>query len=179
MDINYYIKIISGIQRKNLAIIKSFYKLKAGKGVAFEKKVYISIRKKGTIQIGKRCVVETYGRLVSFGGEIVIGEYTGINRFADIVSHKKIKIGSHCAIGPRVIIYDHDHKFGKNGMETGIKSTEIVIGDNCWIGANVTILRGTHIGNNCVIGAGCVVKGDIPDNTLVTQDRELILTPLV
>ena len=41
------------------------------------------------------------------------------------------------------------------------------IGDNVWIGANVTILKNSVIGDNCVIGAGSVVKGKYHSNTLV------------
>ena len=40
---------------------------------------------------------------------------------------------------------------------------EVVIGDDVWIGARVTILSGVHIGNGCIIGAGAVVTKDIPD----------------
>lgn len=42
----------------------------------------------------------------------------------------------------------------------------IHIGDDVWIGGNVTILPGVNIGNNVVIGAGAVVTKDIPDNSL-------------
>ena len=46
-------------------------------------------------------------------------------------------------------------------------SFRIIIGNNCWIASNVVILKGTKIGNNCVIGAGCIVSGIIPDNSIV------------
>ncbi len=42
----------------------------------------------------------------------------------------------------------------------------ISIGDNCWIAGNVTITAGARIGNGCVIGAGSVVTGEIPDDYL-------------
>ena len=41
------------------------------------------------------------------------------------------------------------------------------IGNDVWIGGNVTILPGVTIGNNVVVAAGAVVTKDIPDNTLV------------
>ena len=41
-----------------------------------------------------------------------------------------------------------------------------MIGDNCWIGADVTILPGVTIGDNSVIGAGSVVTKDIPSNVV-------------
>jgi len=43
----------------------------------------------------------------------------------------------------------------------------IVVGDNTFIGENSVILCGTSIGSNCIIGAGAVVRGRIPDNALV------------
>ena len=43
----------------------------------------------------------------------------------------------------------------------------MVIGNKVWIGCNVTILKNTFVGNNCVIAAGSVVKGTFPDNTLI------------
>lgn len=39
----------------------------------------------------------------------------------------------------------------------------IVIGDDCWLGANVTVLPGVTIGRGCTIGAGAVVSSDIPE----------------
>ena len=43
----------------------------------------------------------------------------------------------------------------------------IEIGDNVFIGMNSIILMGSHIGNNVIIGAGSVVSGNIPDNSVV------------
>lgn len=44
----------------------------------------------------------------------------------------------------------------------------ITIGNDVWIGGNVTVIGGVHIGNNVVIGAGAVVTSDVPDNTVVS-----------
>lgn len=55
----------------------------------------------------------------------------------------------------------------------GFSSSEISIGDNCWIASNVVILKGVNIGNNVVIGAGCVIYKDIPDHTIVINKQEL------
>ena len=77
------------------------------------------------------------------------------------------------------MIYDHDHKFTAKGIVPGeYKTGAVEIGNNCWIGAGVIILRNTKIGDNCVIGAGCVVKGNVPDKSLVTSPREMIINPI-
>ena len=72
------------------------------------------------------------------------------------------------------MIYDHDHRYNAKGFSKDeYKTSPIIIDDNCWIGSNVTILRGTHIGTGSVIGAGCVVKGVIPPHSLVRMSNEL------
>ena len=55
----------------------------------------------------------------------------------------------------------------KNIKDQGLEKIGINIGQNCWIGAKVTILDGVEIGNNCVIGAGSVVTKSFPDNTII------------
>ncbi len=58
------------------------------------------------------------------------------------------------------------------------KDAPIIIGKNVWIAANCCILKGTKIGDNSIIGAGCVLSREIPANTIVTLDRQLKITPL-
>ena len=48
-------------------------------------------------------------------------------------------------------------------------SAPIVLGKNIWVGSNATILQGVTIGDNAVIGAGAVVTGDIPANTVAAS----------
>lgn len=48
-----------------------------------------------------------------------------------------------------------------------ITYNSVSIGENSFIGARVVILPGTQIGKLCIIGAGAVVKGDIPDYSVV------------
>lgn len=51
----------------------------------------------------------------------------------------------------------------------------IKIGKNNFIGANSMILPGTNIGDNCIIGAGAVVKGNIPENSIVIGNPARII----
>ena len=136
----------------------------------------IALLSKGKIEIGKR--VSTHKRVTFsvLGGRLIIGNNTSFNRNDIIVCHNMIKIGENCSFGPNVCIYDHDHKFSVERYEkTQFNTSPVIIEDCCWIGANVTILRGTHIGDGCVIGAGTVVKGEIPAHSIVTSSRELVI----
>ena len=51
------------------------------------------------------------------------------------------------------------------------KTAPITIGNNVWIGANTLILRGTTIGDNCVVAGGSVIRGNYPSNTVIIQKR--------
>ena len=123
--------------------------------------------------------LEKNASILAYGGKITVGNRLFMNRNSTIVSQGNVMIGDHCIIGPNVCIYDHDHSFGKEGYLDGVyKIGEVVIGDHCWIGAGTIILKGTHIGSNSVIGAGCIVDCDIPSNSVVVSNRTLRIEEL-
>lgn len=132
----------------------------------------------GEIHIGKNCRLDTVRFTVQESGHITIGNNVAFNRNCLVASHGTIHVGDHCSFGPNVCIYDHDHRFGPEGRKEGFRVGTVEIGRNCWFGAGATILRDTKIGDNCVIGAGTLVKGYVPDHSLVTADRHLLITPL-
>lgn len=112
------------------------------------------------------------------GGELTIGDRFFMNRNSSINCHYKVTIGKACLIGENVHIYDHNHVFKELDTPVaaqGFSCKEVVIGDYCWICTDVTILGGVHIGNNCIIGAGCLIYRDIPDNTIVKSRQDLIM----
>lgn len=108
------------------------------------------------------------------GGVLSIGNNVGINSNCVIACHEKISIGNEVGLGPNVCIYDHDHDFrAPGGKKAGkFRTKPVVIEDNVWIGANTVILRGSHIGRNAVVGAGSVVSGNIPEDSVFVQKRE-------
>ena len=128
----------------------------------------------------------TNGRRVSFGkgftfrkgfnlvigrdGHVEIGDGCFFNNYCSVNCLNSISIGNGTIFGEGVKIYDHNHKFSdfsKTIKEQGYSIGLVRIGNHCWIGTNAVILKGTEIGDNCVIGAGCVVSGIIPANTIV------------
>ena len=91
------------------------------------------------------------------------------NNDCSLNANNSIEIGEGTLYGENVKIYDHNHRFNqqKEIKQQGYSNGRVVIGQRCWIGSNVIILKGTEIGNNCVIGAGCVISGKISDNSVV------------
>jgi acetyltransferase-like isoleucine patch superfamily enzyme len=155
-------------------IKKCFWKLRYHKRLtmgwiqSFEK-LRIVIKKNGTINIGKFNQNREGLYLEACSGSLIIGNHCFFNINCSITCMEKIFIGDNCKFGNNLIVVDHDHNF-KTGTPEFITSP-ITIGKNVWIGANVVILRGTVIGDNSIIAAGSVIKGEVPNNTIVIKNH--------
>lgn len=104
---------------------------------------------------------------LDYGIGLKIGDRTFINKDFLIVGGGYITIGEDCLIGPRCSIYTPDHAFAvKPRLEGWEHTTPVTIGNNVWLGGNVTVLPGATIGDNTIIGAGSVVAGEIPANKI-------------
>ncbi|WP_400243862.1 acyltransferase [Niallia sp. JL1B1071] len=103
--------------------------------------------------------------------EINIGNNVGISG-ATIYARKSIIIGNNTHIGGNTKILDNDfHPLEIEARNADIKekigAKQIVIGENCFIGCNVLILKGTVLGNGCIVGAGAVVSGKFEENSII------------
>ena len=95
--------------------------------------------------------------------KIDVGRNTFINYNCTILDVARVRIGDYCQIAPNVSIYTAGHPVHPAARNTLYEyGIEITIGNNVWIGGNVVICPGVHIGDNTVIGAGSVVNKDIP-----------------
>jgi maltose O-acetyltransferase len=102
------------------------------------------------------------------GKNIHVGDDFLTNYNVTILDVAKVTIGNYCLIGPNTLITTVGHPLDKMGRRERIGiSKPVNIGDDVWIGGNVTILPGVNIGNNVIIAAGAVVTKDIPDNSVV------------
>ena len=124
-------------------------------------------------------VVHPTGRLIVNGNfKIFSGATIFINKNAGLIlgngyinnnltlhCHQQIEIGENVAIGENVSISDSDSHFISTTPD--YKMTQpVIIGNHVWIGMNVIILKGVHIGDGAIIAAGSVVTRNIPDSCL-------------
>lgn len=139
----------------------------------------MSVGKNAEVTIGKFVRTQSGARIrARRNAKLTIGANTAFNTGCIVTCHYDIKIGEGVEFGQNVLIYDHDHDFRAQG---GIKAKKykygkVEIGNNCWIGANTVILRGTKIGDNSVVGAGSVIHGEFPANSVIVQKRETSVT---
>ena len=141
------------------------------------------------IIIGKNCKIGCssnryhagmafHTRLLNVGvnSEIVIGDNCRINGVS-IHAEGGVFIGNKCVMASGVNIMDSNgHKVYSSDRTIGRDNPKpIRIGNNVWIGVNSIILKGTEIGDNCIVAAGSVVKGIFPDNVIISGNPAVIV----
>lgn len=122
-------------------------------------KLAIKRNPKLAIQSLQRQGVDIADDAVYFGDDISI----------DLTRPSLIHIGSKVWLHNKFKILTHDYAtwvFLNRYQEFIPSSGRVWIGDNVWFGENVTVLKGTHIGNNCIIGINSVVMGYIPSDSV-------------
>ena len=107
----------------------------------------------------------------NLGAEIFVGTNSYISSDVIINSRKKVTIGRNVMIGQEVRIMDYDAHdiFSLNNYISAPSLNTpkaIIIEDNVWIGARVTILKGVTLGRGSIIGANSCVTSDIPPNSI-------------
>ncbi len=137
----------------------------------------LKVFQRGVIRVGRNCEFAAYCDFEAHGdGVLEIGEGTYFNRYCMISAHERVSIGKHCMFGPGVKIFDNNHQYSvERGVSSQLVTAPITIGDNCWIASDAIILKGACVGKNCVIGAGCIVRGAISDGSVVVNRQEVII----
>ncbi|WP_339755328.1 hypothetical protein [uncultured Winogradskyella sp.] len=99
---------------------------------------------------------------------LLIGRGTTINRNACVLD--KVTIGEYCSIGPNCVIVGSNHNYRDISIhikKQGSTIKGIIIENDVWISANVTVIDGVTIGKGAVIAAGAVVNNSVKPYTVV------------
>ena len=132
-------------------------------------------RETATRDILLRSIIGHMGREVTilspffcdYGSHISIGDCTYINFNLTVLDEAPVTIGSHVFIGPGCSLLTAVHPLDAQERNKGIeKALPITIGDNVWLGGNVTVLPG---------GAGSVVTRSVPPHTVCAGNPARIL----
>ena len=118
-------------------------------------------------QCGDNVNVERRAKF-ALGGGIFIGSGSGLGVNCSV--HGPLRIGDNVMMGPDVTILTQTHNIDRINIpmgQQGMRVSEVVIGNDVWIGMRAIIMPGVKVGNGAVIGAGAVVTKDVPDYAVV------------
>ena len=144
----------------------------------------------GTLKVADHTKLACQRLWIRYGSCITIGQYTNVNSGSEIRSDEKVTIGNycqlsynlriwdtntHCAYSPekrRELTRDHFPSFGYEYERP--RTAPVMIGDGAWIGERASILKGTTLGKNVIVGYNTTVTGkQIPAGKTVVQEIAL------
>ncbi len=121
-------------------------------------------------KIGSFSKVLSTSHFSKFGKGLKMGNNSAIGDYAHIGATGGVEIGNDVIMGSYISFHSENHNFSDTSKlirEQGVSSVGIKLGNNIWVGAKVTFLDGVVIGDNCVVAAGALVKGEFPANCVI------------
>lgn len=116
-----------------------------------------------TLHLGERCEVDDGTTLAVYGqGRLELGGRSFVGHHATIAARELVVVGAGTFLAEMVSVRDHDHEPGRPPSSGEVLVSPVHIGDDVWLAAKVTVLRGAEIGDRAVVGAHAVVRGTVP-----------------
>ena len=102
-----------------------------------------------------------------YGFNISVGKNFYTNHNVTILDGAKVSFGDNVFIAPNCVFSTAGHAIDSEQRTKGLEiALPITVGNNVWIGTNVSVLPGVTIGKDTIIGAGSVVNKDIPEGVI-------------
>jgi acetyltransferase-like isoleucine patch superfamily enzyme len=135
------------------------------------RRVELSARKGyGRIVLGRWVHLGDGNRLRAHEGTLRIGDKTVLGRENTLNCYLDLHVGEACIVADWVYVCDFDHRTDdvhRPIKDQGIVKTPVHIGDDVWLGVKSSVLRGAQVGRGSVVAAHAVVRGEVPELSVV------------
>ncbi len=128
------------------------------------------------LSLGKNTLIESLCVVCTWHGNVILKDGASIGIGSIVMG--PVLIGENSACSQNCFISGQSHLYedvSKNFLRQGVKTEQVVIGKNVWIGANSVVLPGAKIGDNSVIGAGSTIIEDVPAYSVVAGNPAKII----
>lgn len=139
-----------------------------GRGAKIYRSVRMDTPPYRKFHLGNHSVIESFCCINNAVGDIVIGDYTRVGLHNTIIG--PVAIGNHVNLAQGITVTALNHNFENQEQridQQGVSTKQVIIGNDCWIGANAVILPGVTIGEHSVVAAGAIVTKNVPAHSLV------------
>lgn len=131
---------------------------------------YTLLHLKGVVEVAGKCKIG-YGSRISVdrGALLQLGESFHCSAAATIICRQQIRFGARCLLAWQSLITDSDlHPIYAVESDERINADRaVLIGEHCWIGARSTLLKGTQLADDSIVGAAAVVSGQFAESGVV------------
>jgi len=167
---NKFFLVEKGVRIRNKGYLKLGNRVRVGQHVCLD-----ALGKRGLI-IGDCCSIGAYSRLIvsssyaNVGDKIELGKNVGLGEFSRIGGSGGVSIGDNTIVGQYFSCHPENHIFSDASVLIRLQGTtreQIMLGEDCWVGAKVTICAGVSIGSGSVVGAGSVVTKSFPPLSVI------------
>ncbi len=141
---------------------------KKGRNSLIRRRTRLDVFPYNKFSIGNDSTIEDFVCINNALGDVIIGSRSRIGLGNTVIG--PIRFGNNLAIAQNVVFSGLNHGFEDVTIppcDQKCTVSEIVINDDCWIGANVVVTSGVTIGRHCVIAAGSIVTKNVPPYTVV------------
>lgn len=131
------------------------------------------------IELGEHCVIGqdvtlTAGMMpeLDLGPDplLRLGDGIVLGRGSHLIAHAPVTVGEDTYFGPYCYVTSANHSYDDPQQPVGKqwpRTEPVEIGPGSWLGAGAVVLPGARLGRNVVVAAGAVVRGEVPDHTVV------------
>ncbi|HEY9257867.1 acyltransferase [Chitinophaga sp.] len=144
------------------------FKHKKGKGSLIRRRTRIDVLPFNTFMLGRYSTIEDFATINNGMGAVIIGDHTRIGIGNVVIG--PVRIGNNVILAQNIVLSGLNHGYTDPNVPISLQPcsiAEIVVEDDCWIGANSVITAGVTIGRHSVVAGGSVVTKNVPPYTVV------------
>lgn len=144
------------------------FKHKKGKGSLIRRRTRIDVLPFNTFILGRYSTIEDFATVNNGMGAVIIGDHTRIGIGNVIIG--PVSIGDNVILAQNIVLSGLNHGYTDPNVPIALQPcsvAEIIVEDDCWIGANSVITAGVTIGRHSVVAGGSVVTKNVPPYTVV------------
>jgi acetyltransferase-like isoleucine patch superfamily enzyme len=144
------------------------FRHKKGKGSLIRRRTRMDVLPFNTFILGRYSTIEDFATINNGMGAVIIGDHVRVGIGNVIIG--PVRIGNHVILAQHIVLSGLNHGYTDPDVPIALQPCsvgEIVVEDDCWIGANSVITAGVTIGRHSVVAGGSVVTKNVPPYTVV------------
>lgn len=152
------------------------FKHKKGRGSTIRHSVRLDLMPFNNFALGRNSTIEDFSTINNGVGDVIIGDRTRIGLGNTIIG--PVTIGNDIMFAQNIVASGLNHGYEDISIpiaDQPVNTSQIIIEDEVWIGANAVITAGVTIGKHSVVAGGCVVVKDVPPYSIVGGNPGKIL----